>query len=288
MNLQNKQNTYFFLIISLLLTLNCNAQTVNDVVDFADRQFEVGNYTIASKEYNRAFFFGYEKKDELSMKIAQCYTYMNEYTLAADFYDKAYRFASCDSIRNEAVLNKAFNYIIDKQFMIALAELFNISDSTTYNQQIEYHFLKAIAHYGSFNDSLAQFEFTNSAVAAKLDSTTLLKIKHEFAEIENYTRRYKPGKVYLMSVIPGLGQTWVGSAHEGINSALLLGGLFVLTIRTMVLYSFWDGAIMFMPWLQRYYMGGMDRAKQLATQRIEKERGQTLVNVMDITTPPTY
>ncbi|MBN1926237.1 MAG: hypothetical protein JW798_10400, partial [Prolixibacteraceae bacterium] len=107
-----KQKRYYILIINILIGFALHAQEVGDVVGFADEQFDKGNYSIAAQEYNRAMFFGYNDIGYLSLKIGHCYIEMNDYNLAANFYDRSYRYSLNDSIKNEAVLGKTFCLIM--------------------------------------------------------------------------------------------------------------------------------------------------------------------------------
>lgn len=109
-----KLKIYCFLIISLFLQTVVYGQNVEDVMTFANEQFEEGNFPIASKEYNRALFFGYPDKAFVAKRIADCYTHLEQYELASDFYDRAYRFSTSDSMKNEAILGKTFCLLMNK------------------------------------------------------------------------------------------------------------------------------------------------------------------------------
>ncbi len=284
-----KQSKYFLLVISLLFALNARAQTIEQVVDFANKQFEQRNYAIASKEYNRAFYFGYEPRDEISMRIAQCYANTGQHQMAGEFYDRTYRFAVTDSMRNEAVLGKAFSLIIQKNFMLAINELFNISDSTTHEQKIHYHFLKGISHYGIEQDTLSWHEFSEVAQLVQLNKPEFEALAAEFENVFHFEKQFNPRRAYIYSgIIPGSGQFSAEAYREGINSFLLLGTLYALSVRLMFVYSFWDAAITFFPWIQRYYLGGMDRARELAHKKIEEKRAESYQTIIELTRPNNF
>ena len=284
-----KLNSFFILIINLCIASNISGQTVNQVVNFADQQFESGNYAIASKEYNRAFFFGYEKKDILSLQIAHCYSQLNNYELAAAFYDKAYLFSGFDSIKDEAILGKAYCLIIQQKYALAIGELFNFSDFPTMNQQTQCHFLNAIANYGMHQDSIAYTEFTEVVKLTTGNDSIAVALQTEFDHVFKYNKRYNPKKYYIMSAfLPGSGQLAIGAFKEGVNSILLIAGLYFIAYKITGLYAFWDAAIAIFPWLQRYYTGGMDKSKELAQSKIESKRYESYLKILELTSPDSY
>jgi tetratricopeptide (TPR) repeat protein len=284
-----KLKRYFILIISLLNGVFVSAQSVSEVVSFADAQFSEGNYAIAAREYNRAFFFGYERVDVVSLQIGHCYVEMDDYVMAASFYDRAFKYSASDSIKNESVLGKAFCMLVQNKNLPALEELLYISDTPTLEQTAQMHYLKGIAYYNLEDDSLAFQEFFSVLdVANKADS---LKdaLSSEFEKVYRYKKWYSPMRSYIMSgIVPGSGQIAVGAYKEGINSMVLITGLTFIAIKIMSSYSFLDAAITLLPWVQRYYMGGMDKAKALAYTKIGDKRYLSYQKIIDLTTPQTF
>jgi hypothetical protein len=107
---------------------------------------------------------------------------------------------------------------------------------------------------------------------------TLLVI-NEFKKIYRYDKRYNPQRAYIMSgIIPGSGQFASGEITAGLNSMLLIGGLYLISLRVMHIYSFWDAVLAVFPWIQRYYLGGMEHSKQLATSKIQHKRYQSYLS----------
>lgn len=284
-----KQSRYYILIISLLIGFNLTAQSVQEVVSFANNQFELGNFAVASKEYNRAFFFGYEQKDELSLQIAHCYSKLNQLDLAANFFDKAYLFSTSDSLKNEAILGKSFCLLLQENYVLSLSEIYNLSDNATKFQKTHSHFLKGIAFYGIQNDSAAYSEFNEVLNLNGKNDSSQLNLLSEFNKVYKYNKKYNPQRAYVMSgIIPGSGQFSSGAIKDGINSMLLIGGLYLVAIKVVNLYSLWDAAIALFPWIQRYYLGGMDHSKALAKSKIENKRYESYLKIIDLTTPTDY
>lgn len=272
------------LIISLLASLTSKAQTISNFIEFADQQFEAGNYEIASREYNRAYFLGFEKRDELLFKIASCYFQQKNYSMAGNFFDKAYQFASTDSIANEAVLAKALCMLMNERYVIALAELYNLNDTQINNQLFKSQLINAIANYHLKNDSASHLAFIQALKTSNAPDSAFTLLDKEFEKVYRYQKRYNPLRAYILSaILPGSGQFASGAYHDGINSFVLVAALAGISIRIMSLYSFWDAAVAILPWAQRYYIGGMEGAEESAKQKIETKRYNSYLQIIDIT-----
>jgi tetratricopeptide (TPR) repeat protein len=284
-----KRSVRFFLIINLLCVCLAQAQTSEEVVAFANDQFGQGHYEIAAKEYNPALFFGSPEQDFLALRIAQCYFETGNLELSAEFFDKAYSYTRSDSLQNEAILGKSFCLILQAQHMLALAELINFNETTSQLQNSEYHFLNGIALFSLERDTLAYEKFVRAMAFLPDEGPNLEQLDQVFARVYKLRKRFSPNRAYIMSVfLPGLGQMSVGEWKEGLNSMVLIGILFVITQRIAIAFSFGDALITIMPWLQRYYMGGMDKSKELAVARIERERYRAYTKILELSTPIRY
>ncbi len=284
-----KQNRFYILIISILLVVNLNAQSVSDVVSFADEQFEDGNYSIAAQEYNRALYFGHESVDVIALQIGHCYSRMDDYELASVFYDRAYIQSKSDSLKNEAILGKSFGLLLRNKNMQALNELLYFTDQVNSTQQIQMHFLKGIASYGIQSDSAAYNEFITVVELTELSDSSKLLLDKEFKKVFKYHKKYNPTRTYIMSgLIPGSGQLSVGAIKDGLNSMALVTGLFFAALAIINNYSVLDAIITLIPWIQRYYLGGMDKAKILAEEKIVKERYKSYERIVELTSPNSY
>lgn len=284
-----KQKRYYILIISLFISSLLPAQHIRELVQLANLQFERGEYTLAAREYNRALFFDSEEPDVISLQIAHCYANLGQNGLAIDFYNKAFLLSANDSLQNEALLGSAFCYLLQEQFILAINELLNMNAQATLNQKIQYHFLKGLAHYGFADDSMAYAELAHClALGTAPDSVTIL-LADEFQKVFRYQQRYKPQRAYVMSgIVPGSGQLMSGALKDGLNSMLLIGGLYLIALNVARNYSFLDAAIALFPWVQRYYLGGMDKARGLANNKIEEKRYESYLKIIALSSPESY
>ncbi|HPB06482.1 MAG TPA: hypothetical protein PKX60_09610, partial [Prolixibacteraceae bacterium] len=92
----------------------------------------------------------------------------------------------------------------------------------------------------------------------------------------------------MSALLPGSGQFSVGAVKEGFNSMLLITGLTIAAIQIVKHYTFLDAVLTLLPWIQRYYIGGMDKAKALAFNKIDKKRYESYLKIIEIATPPSY
>jgi len=284
-----KLKRYFILIINLLIVVLCPAQTVEEVVRFANEQFEKGNFQVAAQEYNRALFFGYDKVDELSIQIGHCYSELSNYELASSFYDRSFKYSQSDSLKNEAVLGKTFCLLMQNRNLLALNELLYTNDHLNLQQKTGLHFLKGIAYYGLEEDTLSFKEFNNVLDLSEMNDSVKTLIISEFGKVYKYHKKYNPNRTYIMSgIIPGSGQLYVGAIKDGINSMVLIAGLYIIAVQIIKNYSLLDAGLTLFPWIQRYYMGGMDKAKGLAMSKIEAKRYESYLRIINLTSPTNY
>lgn len=261
----------FFVIINLLFAKISLCQSLEEIVRFSDQQFAKGNYELAANEYNRVLFFGYPAQDQISLKIANCYFGLNNLDQSVVFYDRAYFSTQSDSIKTEAILGKSFSLILEKDFMRALAELMNIDSTSTIDQSVRLNFLKGITYFGLKEDDEAEKAFDQCLAAIpgiKVQET----FEKEFAAIRKSEKRFNPKTAWTLSMfLPGAGQLYAGNIKESTNSAALLGGLIYLTVAFAKKFSFIEAIVVVIPWFQRYYIGGANKAERLA---LEKQLGK--------------
>lgn len=85
----------------------------------------------------------------------------------------------------------------------------------------------------------------------------------------------------MSMIIPGLGQLYAGDIKNGLNSLILTGGLFSLGIYSAINNGFLDASLSVIPWFQRYYQGGFNKAQIIAKAKIEKKRYQIFNQLLD-------
>ncbi len=289
MNWLIKPVVIFSVISSLFIGSPSFCQDTESIVTFSDQQFERGNYELAANEYNRALFFGSSNPESICLKIASCYINLNQPALSAMFFDRAFFSASSDSIKTEAILGKSFSLILDKQYMLALSELMNLDSAKISEQNIRLNFLKGIAHFGLNEDKQAEIAFKKS-ILESTGKNYMNDIEKEFMLIRETETRYNPHTAWLLSlIVPGTGQAYAGEYKEAANSALLLGGIIYLATTFAVKYSALEAIVIILPWFQRYYMGGANKAERLTLEKQERKRNdsyQRMLSHIEIANQP--
>lgn len=271
----------FLAINSVLFPSTATSQNLSEIVDFADQAYKSEKFEIAASEFNRAIFFGHTKQDGLFLKIAICYFNLKDFEQSIVFYDKAYFATQSDSIKNEAILGKAFSLIAEHQWMMALSELMNIDTPKYLNQKVKMNFLQGIAYFGLHEDKLAQESFNNCVTNLSPNIESAL-IEKEFARIARSEKRFNPKTAWMMSlIVPGSGQLYSKEYKEAANSAILLGGLFYLAASFAAKYTFLEAVVIVLPWFQRYYIGGANKAEKLAKEHQLMKRNNSYLSILN-------
>jgi hypothetical protein len=93
----------------------------------------------------------------------------------------------------------------------------------------------------------------------------------------------KPKKARILStILPGLGQLYAGDIKNGINSFILTGGLIVLGINTAINLTLLDALMTVAPWFQRYYMGGYNRAENIAAEKFKEKQNRVFLSILSV------
>jgi hypothetical protein len=84
-------------------------------------------------------------------------------------------------------------------------------------------------------------------------------------------------------IIPGLGQVYSHDIKSGINSLLLTSGLIALGVNISLKYSPVDAVFAILPWYQRYYTGGFEKASEIASRKRQLNRNRVYTRVLKLT-----
>ncbi len=271
----------FFAINFSVLSLSVKSQSLKEIVDFADQQYDTENFKSAINEYNRALFFGSQNQDRLYLNIAYSYFNLKDFDRSIVFFDKTFFNTQSDSIKNEAVLGKSFSLILENQYLLALSELMNIDTTRFKSQNSKTYFLQGIAYFGLHEDKLAEKSFILSLAGIPKNSNENF-IKDKFALLKKNERRFNPRIAWFMSLIlPGSGQFYAKEYKETLNSSLLLGGLFYLAVSYATNISVLEALFVMLPWVQRYYLGGATKAEKMTLDRQLENRNNLYISMVD-------
>ena len=97
---------------------------------------------------------------------------------------------------------------------------------------------------------------------------------------QNHRILFRPDKTLatiLSIVLPGTGQIYSGDFKSGMNSILLLGGLYFIGSTLSV-----TGFIIVIPFLYRYYVGGILNARQAAEAKQKEKQHIFYLKMMEV------
>jgi len=79
----------------------------------------------------------------------------------------------------------------------------------------------------------------------------------QFKKCKRKVRKSTTTAMIMSSVLPGLGQVYIGDIKDGVNSLAINAAMVTLTYTTIITYTPLDGVLLMSPWLLRYYVGGI-------------------------------
>jgi tetratricopeptide (TPR) repeat protein len=279
------QKALFIIHFSCLFSTLLFSQSIDQLKEYSDEQYEKGNFSIALKEFQRILLFDEEHQfNDIYDKIATIYYNIRDYNKAIEYYDFAWKAMQNDSIKNELTFRKILCYFQLKDYFLGLTELYDLPEQLSPYFERKKNLYFAICHFG-LDDIYQSLQYFSQIV----DSTGMTQIDSSFVQLNKVEKKYDPDKLEMMSIIlPGLGQAYAGDLKSGLNSILLLGGIVTYAYHTMLVYSILDGTLVLTSWFYRYYTGGHRKAYELGVEKIQEKRNETYLQVMDIIRSKAY
>jgi len=274
-----KQRIIYILISLVLPALQSSAQTIDEARAFADSLYQAGNRELALPVYQRVLFFHPSPVDpEILFRVAECFLFTGEIDQALEYYDHSYFAQTSDSLRNEILFRKASCYITNHHFPYAQMELLNLGDSLSRFFEQKCNIYLGITWFG-----LSDFEKSESCfILAVHNPSTKAKIHNLFSNTKLLYHPNPKTASWLSVCLPGSGQIYSGEIGSGINSLLLTGSFIGLGIYIAKTYAPIDAIFSALPWFQRYYQGGFQRAADLATMKRTKNRSRMFNEVLTL------
>lgn len=255
----------FSILCALLILLDsggkCKSSDIDLIVRFGDSLYAQKQYKNALLEYQRAYFFSDgELKSNLGARIGDCYLLENDLSSARNYYDSAFVHSNIGSSKTNHQFSKVLCLILGENFGYALIETNKIEvDSGSYEQKRKYLY-QGICYFG-----MKQFDESFNCLRNTLpgdDTAKLSKLESIFEGRKSLHRPDKALATIFSIILPGTGQIYSGDFRGGMNSILLLGGLYYIGSVISV-----NGFIVIIPFLYRYYIGGILDARQAAEIR---------------------
>lgn len=266
-------------LYSLLFILNfsAKAQSLSQTFALGNEAFEAGRFSSAIETYQRVLFFDSVQTYSplIYARIAHSLYTEKRFSEAANYYDLAYFSTEEDSLQTAYSLQKVACLLFLKQYSFAEVELIDMPNPIPRpTQERERRLYEGLTAY-------AQGEFAQAESSFKSLVSDTTKV-HDLFRTNDRISRINPRKAKILSMIlPGLGQLYVGDIKNGLNSLILTGGLFYLGLRSAVNTTFIEGTLSFLPWVQRYYQGGFQKAERIAHEKIQEKRYELLGEILD-------
>ncbi len=274
-----KLKAYSLLISLLFLRLAATAQTVGETRAFADSLFSAGQTDAALPVYERAAYFMRPDIDaHVLERIADCFLAAGQTEKALEYFDHSYFNQTSDSIKKELIFKKAACFLHNKNYKYALMELYSMDAGFSSDVEEKKNFFIGMSWFGleDFGKAAEYFEKAVEIPSSKQ------KIRKLFADQKKFFRPNPKTASWLSVFIPGAGQFYSGEVLSGINSLLLTSSFVALGLYIVVVTSPLDAIFTALPWFQRYYQGGFQRAGELAKNKRAENRNQVFNQVIDI------
>jgi len=268
MQLFIKLNILSILISSFSI---CYSQTANETFSLAKYQLNTGNFDQAIFSFQRVLCFGSEsEKNDSYIYLADCYLALKQFNKAIEFYELAYSIQQNDSMKAEIKLQKAYLYLLQKQYNIALIELLDFQPLPSPEFVERKNVMLGITYFlsGNYQKSNDLLE----PLLVKYSPHRTNDLKKIFTEAEKKCDIKIKRARLLSTFIPGLGQWYVGDKRNALNSFLLVSGLTGIAVLVGFNYGLLDAAVALAPWAFRYYAGGLKKVELIAIQKIDQNK----------------
>jgi hypothetical protein len=267
------------IIISFVAIFKLAGQSLDELVAYADTQYQEKNYDLALTQFKRVLFFDEtEKYGYVHHRIADCYFAKQNFNRALFEYSIAYNVETIDSVKNELTFKKILIYTLLESNNDAISEILSLNDSLS-----DYFTKKKSFYWGVANiriDSVLQSK-ANFIQALGDDTISIQKIQLLFKKYHPNRPNPKLAKA-LSAVLPGLGQWYIGDYKNAINSLVLNGSLISLMFMVAINYTFIDATIAVFPQFQRYYFGGIKKVGIAALKKKEDNKNKLLNSIFKL------
>ena len=237
-------------------------------LQYADRFFETRFYEEAITEYRRYLYFNpsTELTSDVYFKMALAYRDQNRWDDAIAALRQSIHAASSDSIKQEREITLAATYIADMRYSLGEVLLLKVLTYTEYpyvkQKALLLHAVACLysSKWDAAQASLDDYFRGQPEPSLQADIDTLLQ------EARAFFYRSPDDARGLSTLIPGLGQLYVGDHPNALNAFLLNGGL-----AAWMIYKLWHGYIgdayvIYHFLFRRYYYGNRYHAQRLAQE----------------------
>jgi tetratricopeptide (TPR) repeat protein len=267
-------------ILNSIIATSGYSQSVEQTLELGNHQYQNKHYQGAIENYQRVLFFDTAATlNYVHERLANCYFAEEVYEKALFEYNIAFNVENNDSIKNELIFKRVLIYVIQDRYTDAEYELLSLSDSLTEQFAQRKSFFLGLVSLACDSVITAKTHLYNAIQSE--DSISRFRIDKAFSKYN--PNRPNPTLAQVMSVIiPGAGQFYIGDYKNAANSFILSGALATLFFSTAIKYTFMDAMVSVIPYFQRYYFGGITRAKNGAILKQQEKREKMIAQTICI------
>jgi tetratricopeptide (TPR) repeat protein len=259
-----KKYLFLHIVIFSLFFNKADAQTIQQEYEHALNLYHQQEYTSAISSFRRVVFFD-DTNYPLSYKLlGDCYKQMGEKAKSLYYYNLARSVQVSDSLSTEIDFAVIALHLMFNEPNFALINLFSLHLRNSKYFQQKTNFYYSLTYYLLHDFDQSQDYFF------KVVDTANLELHYSVDSLFNKARKNEKSSVYLpmfLSIVPGLGQFYLGEYRASLNSLLLSTAIFGLYLIALNHVAVLDAIITILPWFQRYYSGGLLQAKALAKKK---------------------
>jgi len=279
--------SFLLTILNLILQFSMNAQPI-DLLKMADRLSQQNQFSAAIAEYKRFLFFHPESDTSAFLiyrGIATAYRGLRDWNQSIRNFQIALSMASNDETYNEISVDIAVTYFAAGRTDDGLLELDRLLTAATLPQTLHNGLsLKFAALVTKFQWSQAKIVYEslkntiNGAlyIARGREVDSLLLLGQNYSPYSETTARW------LSTIIPGLGQLYVGDIKNSLNALALNTIVGYGAFQNFINRAYLESVLLFGAWIPRYYLGNRYRAELLAQQKNLDFNSSLAEQILDI------
>ncbi|MEO0075673.1 MAG: hypothetical protein ABIK31_06160 [candidate division WOR-3 bacterium] len=241
--------SWLLIIISLQISLN-----YDNILSVAESLYSSKDYYNAATEYERYLFFvtsNDSTRDLINLKLAQCYLNVNDVSKGKLIIENIINKQSIFSYQAQICLAKY--YFSQHDYFRARIELNDLSYriDNEIDKRIVYKMLGLIALYEKdINNAIFYLNLAQ-------DTVWIEKVKL----IQQLPKKNVLFAMGLSTIIPGLGEMYVGKYKLGLWAFLVNSATVYGTIRCFQKKQYLDAALLFSLLFMRFYNGSRNNAQ---------------------------
>lgn len=277
------------LVLSCPLPLCAEANSYSGVRELADRLRGDGAYLPAILEYRRYLFFsdrdGVSVQPDAILYLSQSYAQVGRYDAALEYLQR-YRVTVGDPFAQYLyelellALSDNIDNLRLRAYVIVATESYDHSDRFV---------LYAINYlYAARAYDIAMCREVWPDLQPFLSTQEAMQISEAFSRYTETPPRNPRTASILSGIVPGTGQAYAGYPFQGFNSLALIAGLGVFTGFAIADERFIDAAFIGAPYLLRFYIGGINRASDLAEEGNREDENAFAAVVASVLAPKIH